>query len=720
MAAPFRIAAIFGAALMAANPAGAAVDEDDTFVQADEITYDDELGVLVARGGVEIVRGKRVLLADAITYNERDDIVAATGQVTLLQPGGDIFFADYMELRDGLREGVIEELRILEKDNSRFASRRGTYRADDEARLYNSVYSPCELCKEDPSRAPLWQLKAGEIVHDYVDENVYYYDAWLEVFGVPVFYTPFFAHAAAGVEKRTGLLTPTVRFDEDLGVQLMLPYFINFAPNQDLTLAPIVTTKERGGLFAEYRHHFGDGRLVVEGSGTYVEKRDDLTGAPLPGNEVRGHIRGSGLFDINNNWRWGFDLDRASDRTYLRRYGFSSPTTLTTRGFFEGFNGRSYALAEALIFQGLRSTDTFGDTPIVGPFVQFSHVTQPTKSGARWAFDINLLNIIRTESADTTRISASAEWLLPLRFDNGQLLNVSASVIGQGYWADILADPTMPFGPSTYETEYRFYPQLVLDWHYPWARQGENGYQVIEPIIALQVAPPSPNDSDIPNEDSLDFEFDDANLFADNRFAGLDRFDGGTRLVYGLKASHYWNDGGYASVFFGQSYEFVGDTVFAANTGLDDDLSDLVGRIEIQPTGFTRIVGRFRFDKDDFAPRRIDVDGQVDLDPLRIVANYTFVDDIAGPSGFAAREQVYGEIRYRIDDYWEVRASHRHDLTPNVEPLETQVGIYYEDECFELAAEFERNDFDDADFTTGNSFMFRATFKTLTTIGTSL
>src|SRR5919197_3106307 len=70
--------------------------------QADEVQYDDQLGLTVASGHVEISQGGEVLLADTVNYNQRTDTVTASGHVSLLTPTGEIAFADFMELRDSM------------------------------------------------------------------------------------------------------------------------------------------------------------------------------------------------------------------------------------------------------------------------------------------------------------------------------------------------------------------------------------------------------------------------------------------------------------------------------------------------------------------------------------------------------------------------------------------------------------------------------------------
>ena len=46
-------------------------DKIPVLLIADEVTYDRDLGVVTARGHVEISRGDRVVHADTVSYNER-------------------------------------------------------------------------------------------------------------------------------------------------------------------------------------------------------------------------------------------------------------------------------------------------------------------------------------------------------------------------------------------------------------------------------------------------------------------------------------------------------------------------------------------------------------------------------------------------------------------------------------------------------------------------
>ena len=110
-------------ALFALSPAqaeltiggGAQQDKNTPIVfRADEIEYDDQLALTVARGHVEISQNGQVLLADTVSYNQRTDTITASGNVSLTQPTGEIVFADFIELRDSMNDAFAKTVEALE------------------------------------------------------------------------------------------------------------------------------------------------------------------------------------------------------------------------------------------------------------------------------------------------------------------------------------------------------------------------------------------------------------------------------------------------------------------------------------------------------------------------------------------------------------------------------------------------------------------------------
>src|SRR6202158_4833097 len=109
--------------------------------QADEVQYDDQLALTVAKGHVEISQGGEVLLADTVSYNQRTDTITASGHASLLTPTGEVVFADFMELRDSMNTAFAQNVRMLLSDRSRLAANTARRTNGKRVELRRGVYS---------------------------------------------------------------------------------------------------------------------------------------------------------------------------------------------------------------------------------------------------------------------------------------------------------------------------------------------------------------------------------------------------------------------------------------------------------------------------------------------------------------------------------------------------------------------------------------------------
>src|SRR3954454_2690268 len=79
--------------------------------QADEVQYDEQLGLTVAKGHVEISQGGEILLADTVGNKQRTGPITASGHVSLVQPTGEVVFAEFIELRDQMNTAFAQNVR---------------------------------------------------------------------------------------------------------------------------------------------------------------------------------------------------------------------------------------------------------------------------------------------------------------------------------------------------------------------------------------------------------------------------------------------------------------------------------------------------------------------------------------------------------------------------------------------------------------------------------
>ena len=256
----------------------------------------------------------------------------------------------------------------------------------------------------------------------------------------------------------------------------------------------------------------------------------------------------------------------------------------------------------------------------------------------------------------------------------------------------------------------RVMPRLSLEWRYPWVRRTGKISQVIEPVATIALSPNGGNPGRIPNEDSLVFELDETNIFKPSRFPGKDRVEGGQHIAYGLRAGVFGEGGRGATIIIGQSYQFRDDDTFVVGSGLEDNFSDIVGRLTISPSSYLNLTYKTRIDKDSFAARRNEVSASAGPDRFRLSANYLFFEQ-AGE--FPEREELTLRVDSDITNMWSASIDGTRDLSSNGGMLSYGASLTYNCDCLLFTANLRRTFTTDRDVEPSDSILIQVTFKTL-------
>ncbi len=275
--------------------------------------------------------------------------------------------------------------------------------------------------------------------------------------------------------------------------------------------------------------------------------------------------------------------------------------------------------------------------PIVLPVINQNWQSEPDALGGRWNLNANLLDIIREVGTQTRRLSLGSQWERDFEDGIGGQYKFTASLRGDGYWVNNLSASSNPDLPSAFFSQNgmpplaptatnfvtgRAFPQVGLQWSYPLVHPGSSLTPLIEPIAAVYAAPNGGNQRQIPNEDSLSFEYDDTDLFRPDRLAGYDILDTGQRVDYGLKLGLYDNSGGSWRALVGQSYRAETNPFLPPGSGAEQRLSDIVGRVVLSPNSYLDLIYRFRLDGNTFANRGQQVSISAGPANLRLSANF--------------------------------------------------------------------------------------------------
>lgn len=700
---------------------------DRMLIEAKELVYNNDKNTVEASGDVQIFYQGRTLEADRVIYNRATKRVFAEGNARLTESNGQLVTGSRFELTDDFRDGFIDTLRTENPDRSRFAAPRAERAAGDTTSFQTGTYTACEPCKDNPERPPLWQVRSQRIIHKGDEKTIYFENSTLEFAGVPIAYVPYFWSPDSTVRRKTGLLAPTVYSSTQLGVGVGLPIFLNLAPNYDLTLTPTFFSRQGFLGLAEWRHRLMTGSYTIRAAGIFQQDPDVYAPAPIgPGNRnFRGMVETFGHFDINRNWRFGWDVSAVTDPYFYRNYRLRANNLtatyfreITSQVYLNGQSANAWFDMRAYHFKPLSYLDWGRAQPVVHPVLDYNkRFAAPSWLGGELQISGNVTSLTRDQSAFQTLSNPGNAFGTAYLVNNavasyyeGCFLYSRGECVLRGVggtvsraslelsWRRRLIDPagsvwtpyaslradafhtSLNSGGLTNDFQGRFgqrdggfarlMPAVGLTWEYPLLITGA-GNHVISPVAQIVARPNESNILRTPNEDSQSVFFDDTNLFAMSRFSGFDRNEGGVRAAYGLNYSGTFVNGAYANAMFGQSYQLGGVNSYAAldmansglNTGLETRRSDYVSRIQFSPSSGTTITAKGRFDEKTFATRAIEVSASMNFDPLWLGVTYARYEAQPERAQPFRREGIALSGSLKLGQFWSARGGVLYDLS---------------------------------------------------------
>lgn len=727
------------------------------YIEADAADRDGDLLQAEGRDGVRVFARFREhsLRAGRITYDFATGRATAERQVELIDPDGNVVTASLLELNEDLSTGFAVDFATRLEGGGSLMAATAVRRSPQVNALNYAVFTPCPICDENGEpRQPGLSIQAETIVQDEALRAILYRNAVFKVAGVPVLYLPVFAHPDPTVERASGFLMPTLNYDRDRGFSYEQPYLRVISPSEDLLISPQFNVEVAPLLNLQWRRRFADGAVVARAGythernfGDFDANGDGLPDIPLD-REHRSYLLAHGRFDPDGPWRWGFTLERTSDKTLFDRYDIRDPyqdnglyygderrlisqvyaERQTARSYlsFALFDMQSLRVAEAnLAAPGLNVFESDGSLPLVAPLIEARWEPQAPVFGGRLRLRGSAVALYRdayvgapvlrpgaappgapagASGVDTRRVTAQAEWRRTLLSPSGvrwePFIDLRLDLYSVGDLPSSL--------PSRSATVTRGRASAGLDVSYPLVRRFASGADlVLEPMVQLSLSTRSDLDPRIPNEDSHTVELDESSLFRLDRFPGHDLYEGGARATFGGRASWRWGDGREAGLFVGRSWRAEREPGFRTPvaddpnrlfdpSGLVSEASDWVLQADFAPT--SRIRG--------WAHAALDGSGSVRRAETTVDAGWgrrnqasvTYIvdrsdpyrDPLASPSLNRNYEFVQLSAQQFLLGDWGVAVAGVADLERN-EITRSEVGLLFDDDCFRFEIGFRRD-----------------------------
>ncbi|MCX7897364.1 MAG: LPS-assembly protein LptD [Rhodocyclaceae bacterium] len=264
-----------------------------TLLSAQRVEGVQELEV-VAEGDAELIRGEDRIRADRLVYRQLEDEAEASGQVVLSSPDARLS-GPYLRLRLEESVGVFEQPeywlrrrpapvpepaltmsglpaitesgqvlattgRMIERPAvlGSGAAEKIEFLGPDHYRLRHATYSTCSPGRRD------WEVAVAELDLDYQNDLGKAKDAVVRFKDVPIFYAPWLSFPLAN-QRKSGFLAPTFGSTSKSGLDLAVPWYWNIAPHRDATITPRYLSRRGMQLSGEFRYldytHSGQSRV---------------------------------------------------------------------------------------------------------------------------------------------------------------------------------------------------------------------------------------------------------------------------------------------------------------------------------------------------------------------------------------------------------------------------------------------------------------------------
>lgn len=764
----FRLRLLAGAAMLAVLPGTSlaqtvaaappsphdGLGADGVYVDADSASRTGD--VITATGERERVYARfqgRTLRGRSITYDLARGIGAADGDVELTDPEGNRVFASHLELDADLRAGVAVDFATRLANGASLMAATAVRRSENVNELNYALFTPCPICDADGNpKEPSLSIQAEKVVQDEELRAILYRNAVFKLGGVPVLWTPFFAHPDPTVERASGFLVPIFNYDSGRGISVEAPYLHVVSPSEDWLISPQINTGVPPFLNLQWRRRFVDGTIVARGGYTYAQSFGDfdLDGDGSAESNVdfgdrtsRSYLLAHGRFDPDGPWRWGFTAERTSDKTLFDRYDIQDPyqdnglyygdqRRLISQLYAERQTDRSYLSVAAFSIQSLRVAQ-FNDItpalnifesdntlPLVAPLIDARWEPSQAVLGGRLRLRGSAVSLYRDDyfgspvlrpqvipagstlglpGVDSRRVSGQVDWRRTFIAPAG--VRYEPFIDGR---VDVYSVADLPpiLGLSD-ETITRERATIGLDVSYPLIRRLNDGADLIlEPMGQISVSTDPDLDPRIPVEDAQTLELDESSLFRTDRFPGYDLLEGGVRLTAGMRATLRWAEGRTASLFLGRSMRDAEQNGFripipdAPNrlydpTGLAAQTSDWVVQGSFQPSDRIRGWGHATVDgSGDIRRAEMAVDGRWGR---RNLATASYIVDRSNPlDGPLNRNYEFVQLAGQQFVYgnWGLAGAGILDLERDL-VTRSEVGVVFDDDCFRIEVGYRRD-----------------------------
>ena len=568
---------------------------------------------------------------------------------------------------------------------------------ENEANFIKSSFTTCNYREND--KCPPWELRASKMRHDNIKKTIYYDNAVIRIYDVPIFYLPKLAHPDPTVKRRSGFLIPSYADTKNLGSSLNIPYFWAISPDRDFTLKNQLFVNENPLFAGEYRQVFKNSDLIFDFG--YSKGYKNISDTKKPGDKSHFFAKFFKEFSDNDIKTSDFEinLQDVSHRKYLKLYRIKSDLIDYETNTLENFVNFNHYNDEKDLFISVRSsiyrnlTESYNDKyEFILPELNLNKNLYSEKLGSG-SFNSNF----KIHNYDTNKFENflinDFEWSYDKTFFNlpydGSFLTSLKNVNYEAQNVDKFKKKTT----SELMGALGYLASIDL------IKSDDNGKNhILKPKLLFKYAP---NHMKNETEDNSLYR---ENIFSLNRINSSSNFEGGSNLTYGFDYERKGKENN-VKLSLGQVInEKKTNNKMPDTSSLDKRFSDVVGSFEFDANNL-KVSYNYSLDQNFKEMNYNEFGAEYSLSNMKFNLNYLEENNISD-----VKEYVKTSFEIKRGNNGLFSFNNKRNIITNSSEY-YNLSYEYINDCLRAGLVYRREFYNDSELEAENSLMFKVTLS---------
>ncbi len=673
-------------------------------IKGSDIVFDDLNKLITSNSKTTITDpDNNIIYLDSFQYLISDYVFKSVGEVRVEDTFENVYNFSQVYIDTKKKELLGTDIKtFINKDEFKSDSRNkprifaNTVSINKNKTIFDkSNFTICDYRKND--KCPPWIIQSSKMLHDSKKKTIFYDNALIKIYNIPVFYSPRLSHPDPTVKRRSGFLVPSFQDSRNLGEGISVPYFWAINKDKDLTFTNKLYASENPLFLGEYRQALKNSNLIFDFG--YTDGYKETSAIKKSGDKnhfFSKFVKNFSKIDNNSESTLSITTQNTNNDKYFKLYKIDSELvsneidnlentlrfTHTSDEMFFGFNMSmyetlkneyvdkyEYIYPELLLSKNILSSPSFGSVNMDTNLKMHTYDTNKTSKFLINSFEWNSLDKI---------------------FNSGFQSSLSAKIKNINYEAKNITafkkDPTSEvFGALGFLNKIELYKKVKnISEHF------------LTPKLLIRYAPGSMR------KETNYSKLDPSKAFQLDRLNNNNNFETGLSATLGFDYEIQKKDKNI-EISMSQVFNEKENKKMPTSMGLDEKISDLVGVANYKINDKFNFNYNFAIDQNYNDFNYNEIGAQTSLDKLSFNINY-----LEENKHFGDNKYLKSKIDYKINMDTSLSYEFKRNLITDSSEFYNLSYEYFND-CLRAGLVYRREFYNDSEIEAEDSLMFKIT-----------